>query len=160
MVGPCQHRRAGGVTRNRTCGTARASDGEPVRLPPTPLVEPDWADRFPGTDPDEARLRERCHNLWTRIGPSLARSVGLVAEQQETFVEWITNTARIEQIERRMSLEGLITEGQRGPVRNPLSTLANQYRSHRKGLTAELGLSPAAAARLVRPLDDEDDPSD
>ena len=49
----------------------------------------------------------------------------------------------------------------RCPVRNPLSTLANQYRSHRKGLTAELGLSPAAAARLVRPLDDdEDDPFD
>jgi hypothetical protein len=37
----------------------------------------------------------------------------------------------------------------------------NQYRSHLRSLTGELGLSPASATRITRPeSSDEDDPFD
>ncbi len=139
-------------------GTVRGRKA-PLVLPPTDLVEPKWNLMLPGKSPDEKRLRERCSDLWGRLAPVLSRSVGLVHAQQEVLTDYIISTARIEQCERALSVEGLIVEGQRGPVRNPLTTVVNSYRTHRRGLTAELGLSPGTAARLTKPdLPDDDDP--
>ncbi len=141
-------------------GTVRGRQA-PLVLPPTDLIEPNWSLMLPGKSPDEKRLRERCSELWEQLAPVLFRSVGLVHAQQEVLTDYIISTARIEQCERAISIEGLIVEGQRGPVRNPLTTVVNSYRTHRRGLTAELGLSPATAARLTRTnVPDDDDPFD
>lgn len=141
-------------------GTRRGTD-MPVVLPPSSLMEPEWDDLLPGTTDGERRVRERCAALWLKLSPVMSRSIGLVFEQQECLVEYCIHTARIEQMERQLSIEGLIVQGQRGDVKNPLVTVLNQYRAHRRGLTAELGLSPSAASRLVRPdQQDGDDPFD
>ncbi|WP_146070936.1 P27 family phage terminase small subunit [Arthrobacter sp. B1805] len=129
-----------------------------VVFPPVAPVEPDWQERFPGSSDGESRLRARCAELWTMLGETLHRSVGLTLQQQHVLEEFVTCVARIEQCERQLSIDGLIINGQRGPVRNPIGTFLNQYRAQLRGLTAELGLSPATAARLtVRPSEDEDD---
>lgn len=141
-------------------GTRRGKD-MPVVLPPSTLLEPAWDDLLPGKTAGEKRVRERCASLWLKLAPVMSRSIGLVFEQQECLVEYCIHTARIEQMERQLSIDGVIVQGQRGEVKNPLVTVLNQYRTHRRSLTAELGLSPSAAARLVRAdRPDDDDPFD
>ncbi len=136
---------------------------EPVVLPPSALVEPDWVYRLPGERVDAVTLRARCHELWTRLAPVLARSVGLVHAQQSLFDDYVVTVARIEQGERALSEGGMVVETARGYVKSPWTTVLNQYRSHLRSLIGELGLSPSAAARLRRPAglgDDDDDPFD
>jgi P27 family predicted phage terminase small subunit len=65
----------------------------------------------------------------------------------ETCVTW----ARIRQVERRISEDGLMVLNDRqarGFVRHPLATVANQYRTQLRFLIGELGLSPSARGRL------------
>lgn len=135
---------------------------EGVRLPPDDLVEPDWSQLLPGARVAQKRARETAAGLWGRLAPTLARSVGLVGAQQETLVDYCVTWARIEQCERALSREGLVVEGaQGGQVRNPHTTVLNQYRAHLRSLIGELGLSPSAATRLGgKAVDDEDDPFD
>jgi len=136
---------------------------ESVKLPPSALVEPDWSELLPGESAAQERARETTHRLWVKLAPTLARSVGLVGEQQECLTDYCTTWARIEQGERQMSCEGLTVMGAMGGmVRNPVATVLNQYRSHLRSLIGELGLSPSAATRLggKGDGDEEDDPFD
>jgi len=136
---------------------------EPVVLPPSDLVEPDWAYRLPGDREDAVTVRARCHELWCRLAPVLSRSIGLVAAQQALFDDYVMTVARVEQGERALSEGGMVVETRRGTVRSPWVTVLNQYRSHLRSLIGELGLSPSAAARLRRPAGlggDEEDPFD
>ena len=125
-----------------------------VTLPPSALREPDWAEIVPG-DEDVA---ETAHGLWTRLAPTLVRSVGLVGEQQEVLVDYCLTWARIVQNERGLSREGMLIPGAMGGlVKNPRTTVLNQYRSNLRSLIGELGLSPASATRITRPESDDDD---
>lgn len=136
---------------------------EGVKLPPSALVEPDWTELLPGVSAHQERVRETASGLWRRLAPTLARSVGLVGEQQETLVDYCVTWARIEQGERAISLEGMVVAGAMGgSVKNPWTTVLNQYRSHLRSLIGELGLSPSAATRLggKGDGDEEDDPFD
>lgn len=137
---------------------------EGVVLPPSPVTEPDWTDLLPGTSAEHKRVRETAAELWQRTAPTLSRSVGLVGEQRETLVDFCISWARIRQGERALSREGLVIpagRADRGMVRNPWTTILNQYRPHFRSLAAELGLTPSAASRLTRPAStDEDDPFD
>lgn len=136
---------------------------EGIVLPPTELVEPDWLDRLPGDAPDLIQTRATASELWRRCAPVLARSVGLVSAQQETLDEYCIAWARIQQGEHALAEQGVVIEGARGGmVRNPWTTVLNQYRQHFRALAAELGLTPSAASRLTRPQtgDDDDDPFD
>jgi P27 family predicted phage terminase small subunit len=132
----------------------------PVRdsavLPPSALVEPDWPDTLDESLCDEAA------RLWRKLAPTLARSVGLVGEQQFTLEDYVVTVVRIRQGERSISRDGMIVPGMMGgTVKNPWTTVLNQYRSHLRSLTGELGLSPASATRITRPeSSDEDDPFD
>jgi P27 family predicted phage terminase small subunit len=93
----------------------------------------------------------------------LSRSVGLVGEQQEVLVDYCVTVARIDQGERAVSREGVIVAGAMGgKVKNPWTTVLNQYRSNLRSLVGELGLSPASATRITRGRSraDEDDPFD
>lgn len=126
-----------------------------VVLPPSAVVEPDWS-AFEEDVAAEASL------LWRKLAPTLVRSVGLVGEQQVTLEEYVVTVARIRQGERAIAREGMVIPGAMGGVvKNPWTTVLNQYRSHLRSLTGELGLSPASATRITRPeSSDDDDPFD
>lgn len=151
------------VVREGNPGHRKLRDA--VTLPPTALVEPDWLQLLPGSTAESKRARTTAARLWQRTAPTLARSAGLVAAQQETLVDYCITWARIEQGERALSREGVVISAgraDRGMVRNPWTTVLNQYRPHFRALAAELGLTPSAVSRLNRPtgVADDDDPFD
>ena len=127
-----------------------------VVLPPSALREPDWEKLL---DPE---AREDAAALWRQLAPTLARSVGLVGEQQVVLEDYCVTVARIRQGERAISRDGMVIPGAMGGlVKNPWTTVLNQYRPHLRALIGELGLSPASATRITRPeSSDEDDPFD
>lgn len=126
-----------------------------VVLPPSEVVEPDWSEL-------ESSVAEEALALWRKLAPTLVRSVGLVGEQQVVLEEYCLTVARIRQGERAVASDGMVVPGAMGgTVKNPWTTVLNQYRSHLRSLTGELGLSPASATRITRPeSSDEDDPFD
>lgn len=133
-----------------------------VTLPPSALREPDWSELLPGDKDEVERARQTASNLWRRLAPTLSRSVGLVGEQQETLVDYCVTWARIEQGERALSRDGVVVATERGMVKNPWTTILNQYRPHLRSLIGELGLSPQAAGKISRPegSSDDEDPFD
>ncbi|AYN57268.1 terminase small subunit [Arthrobacter phage Bridgette] len=105
--------------------------------------------------------RKRAAEEWGRVVPVLKHSVGLGNTDYFTVVDLCICIARLEWCERQISKEGLIVEGQRGPCRNPLTTVAAAYRTQFKTYIRELGLSPSARTGVPsRKDDDEDDPFD
>jgi P27 family predicted phage terminase small subunit len=152
--------------RNKKPALAVVREGNPGKrpvqdsavLPPSALLEPDWAEMFP----DDESVVAEASRQWRKLAPTLARSVGLVGEQQVTLEEYCVCVARIRQNERALSTEGMLISGAMGgQVKNPRTTVLNQYRSHLRSLTGELGLSPASATRITRPeSSDDDDPFD
>ncbi|WP_233277128.1 P27 family phage terminase small subunit [Streptomyces microflavus] len=88
---------------------------------------------------------------WSRVVPQLVIGTGLGAVDRSVIVDYCVCVARLEWIEYRLSVEGLITMGQRGPCRNPLTTVASQYRTQLKAYIGELGLSPSARGRIPPP---------
>lgn len=132
-----------------------------VVLPPSALREPDWNELLPGRGVEVVRARKNAAELWTRLAPTLSRSVGLVGEQQEVLVDYCVTRARIVQGERALSKDGVVVTTERGMVKNPWTTILNQLRPHFLRLVGELGLSPAAATRLPKSESpDEEDPFD
>ncbi len=133
-----------------------------VTLPPTELVEPAWAELLPGRTAEVRRARSVAAALWARTAPVLSRSAGLVDAQRECLVDYCLTSARIDQGERALARDGVVVpaaRSDRGAVRNPWTTVLNQYRSHWRALAGELGLTPAS--RIDRPQDtDDDDPFD
>ena len=127
-----------------------------VTLPPSALREPDWSKLL------DAEAAGDAGALWKQLAPTLARSVGLVGEQQVTLEDYCVTVARIRQGERAISRDGMVIPGAMGGmVKNPWTTVLNQYRPHLRSLIGELGLSPASATRITRPeSSDEDDPFD
>jgi P27 family predicted phage terminase small subunit len=101
---------------------------------------------------------------WARVVPVLQMMAGLTSVDRSTAVDYCVCVARLEWCERQLSIEGLVTMGQRGPCRNPLTTIASQYRTQLKAYIGELGLSPSARGRLTPPEGgddgDDDDPFD
>lgn len=102
--------------------------------------------------------RDRASVEWRRVEPVLSKSVGLGAVDFTTLVEYCVCVARLEWCERQLSVQGLIVMGQRGQCRNPLTTVATQYRTQLKTYIRELGLSPLARTGVhLKPDDDDDD---
>ena len=127
-----------------------------AKLPPSALREPDWSTLLDDGPAEDASA------LWRQLAPTLARSVGLVGEQQVALEDYCVTVARIRQGEKAISRDGMVIPGAMGGVvKNPWTTVLNQYRSHLRSLIGELGLSPSAASRITRPeSSDDDDPFD
>ena len=153
---------SGGHNRKPTLAVVREGNPgkRPVRdsvvLPPSALLEPDWSELL-----DESGA-EVAGGLWRKLAPTLARSVGLVGEQQESLVDYCVTWARIVENEKALTKQGMLIAGaQGGLVKNPRTTILNQYRGNLRSLMAKLGLSPSDAAGISRPeSSDEDDPFD
>lgn len=143
------------------------------RVPPRP-VETDYIDETGGLMPrfyvalEEWELKKlaiegskfargRASEEWRRVEPVLSRSVGLGAVDFTTLVEYCVCVARLEWCERQLSAQGLVVMGQRGACRNPLTTIATQYRTQLKTYIRELGLSPLARTGVQMKPDDADD---
>lgn len=104
--------------------------------------------------------REVAGREWQRVVPVLQMMAGLTSVDRSTAVDYCVCVARLEWCERQLSIEGLVTMGQRGPCRNPLTTIASQYRTQLKAYIGELGLSPSARGRLTPPEGGDDDDDD
>lgn len=98
---------------------------------------------------------KRAAEEWDRVVPVLKRSVGLGNPDFSMVVDLCVTIARLEFCEHQISQEGLVTMGQRGPCRNPLTTIATQYRTQFKTYIRELGLSPSARTGVPARRDDD-----
>lgn len=106
------------------------------------------------------RCRVKAQTEWRRVVPLLARTAGLADVDRTVVLDYCIATARLWECERRISVEGLVVMGQRGECRNPLTTVASQYRTQLKAYIGELGLSPSARGRIDVPGSDDDDGDD
>lgn len=106
--------------------------------------------------------KRRAAAEWARVVPVLQASIGLAAVDYSVVVDMCICVARLEWCEHEISREGLVVMGQRGPCKNPMTTIAGQYRTQLKTYIRELGLSPSARTGLPSKPDDgdEDDPFD
>lgn len=104
----------------------------------------------------------RAGEEWDRVVPVLKASVGLGNPDFSTVVDYCVCVARLEWCERDISEQGLVIKGQKGLARNPLTTVASQYRTQLKTYIGELGLSPSARTKVPSRKDDdgEEDPFD
>ena len=95
-------------------------------------------------------------------GAGAGRSAGLVNAQRERLVDYCLTWARIDQGERALPRDGVVVPAARfrGNVRNPWTTVLNQYRAHFRALAGELGLTPASRIDRPRDADTDDDPFD
>ncbi|MFJ7250770.1 P27 family phage terminase small subunit [Kitasatospora sp. NPDC098652] len=144
------------AVREGTFRSDRNSEG--ARFAPAVPIEPDWSELLPGDAVDD--VRGKAADVWRRTIPALVYSAGLTDPQRETAIEYCITVARLWQAERELSRTGLVVETERGNVKSPWVTIVNQYRSHFRALTGELGLSPASATRITPPENSGGDDGD
>lgn len=101
--------------------------------------------------------RDAAAREWDRVMPVLVHAIGLTGVDRSVAVDYCVCVARLEWCELRLSVEGLVVMGQRGPCRNPLTTVASQYRTQLKAYVTELGLSPSSRGRIAPPEGGDDD---
>lgn len=105
-------------------------------------------------------VRKRAAEEWARIVPVLRNSIGLADPDYSVVTDMCVCVARLEWCEHELAREGLIVMGQRGPAKNPLTTVATQYRTQLKTYIRELGLSPSARTGLPSAPTGGDDDED
>lgn len=107
-------------------------------------------------------VKRRAAEEWRRVVPVLRNSIGLSEPDYSVVVDMCICVARLEWCEHEISRLGPIVMGQRGPCKNPMTTIAGQYRTQLKTYIRELGLSPSARTGLPSRPDEggDDDPFD
>lgn len=103
------------------------------------------------------RCRDRAAAEWDRVVPILTKTVGLGVIDYSTVVDYCVCRARLDWVELQISRDGVLVMGQRGICRNPLTTVASQYRAAMKHHIGELGLSPSSRGTMQPPGGDDDD---
>ena len=137
----------------------RARDNFRPESPPAySPQEPDWK-RLLG--PQSKRLIADAHDEWELTVTELERRGMISRTDASTVVDYCLCHARVLQCERRLSREGFVISGDRGPVKNPVAQLLGQWRSSLQKHREALGLSPLAIRRLDteehEPPDDDSD---
>jgi P27 family predicted phage terminase small subunit len=131
-------------------------------LPPEAPDEPDWSEWFPPAEmpqhPGELEVvRQRAHDEWVVIVTGLDAQ-GLLARLDRTVLsDHCVCAARILLLERQIAREGVSVMTERGYAKNPAVTSVNQYRTQLRYTLTQLGLSPAARARMGTPVPDDGD---
>lgn len=119
-----------------------------LRLAPGAPTEPDWRQWFPGSDAPMVRARKVAREQWRCVVGVLDAQGLLTALDTLLLVDFCRVAARIDQVERDLSANGLLVEGRRGRSRNPAVTVLNQLRSTLRFYVGQLGLSPVARDQL------------
>lgn len=111
---------------------------------------------------ENQRARDVAKAEWNRIVPVLDAQGLLSVVDAEVLTDYVRVVARLDQCERDISRNGMWTEGERGAVKNPCVTAANQLRGQLKFYLGELGLTPVARDQLKPggPNDDGGSPFD
>jgi P27 family predicted phage terminase small subunit len=135
-----------------------------VQVPAANLSEPDWREWFTVTRGRSAdvnqRLRKTARDEWRRVVPILTGYKLLTHLDLELIRDYCICVARIDQCERQLSVEGPTVFGARGMVKNPVLTVAGQYRQQLKFYIGELGFSPSSRGRLKLTEADDDQGDD
>lgn len=97
---------------------------------------------------ENKRARAIAEKEWRHVAPVLIRSVGLADIDQTVMSDYCICVARIDMCERGLSRMGLLVPGQRGAVKNGLTTIVGQYRAQLKTYIGELGLSPSSRTSI------------
>lgn len=138
-------------------GKRRIPEDYPKPQPVAP-AEPSWPQLFRGRA--AARLRKDARAEWARVVPTLDGLGLLSVIDGATLTDYCVCWARVVQCERAIAEEGLVISGDRGKVKHPALTAANQYRTQLRFYIAELGFSPSSRGRLNMPRDPADDDVD
>lgn len=147
-----------------------------VELDPAAPDEPDWARWFPDLphlDDEgvtaaalelhddrqaEAELcRQAAAGEWERIVPELDGRGYIARVDLTVLADHCVTVARIEAAERDITLRGTWVMSERGAVRNPSISAANQYRAHLRHTMTHLYLTPVARARALAGVPTGDD---
>lgn len=139
-----------------------------VVLPPIAPTEPAWTTVFPavrGQLERPKRLRKWAAEEWARIVPPLNSRAILATVDHSVLLDHCTAWAELQECVRTISREGHIIDGAVGPTRHPATMTAAQLRTQLAKTTVQLGLTPAARARMTSPAGgsgdgEEDDPFD
>ncbi|GEM_PF-1466702 len=97
---------------------------------------------------------------WRRLVTMLsAPPAVLSARDGVALADLATCICRLRQAEAEVSRLGLVIQTERGPVRNPASLTAKEYRAAVQQWSAKFGLTPDARARmsLTAPQPEDDD---
>lgn len=152
------------VVREGNPGQRKVNPG--VVLPIEDFAEPDWAEIFPPVRGDKTvqdenrRAREVARREWRLVAPVLKHRAGLTGVDANVMRDYCVCVARIDQCERNISRLGLMTQGERGWVKNGACTIVAQYRGQLRTYIGELGLSPSSRTRLKAPEGTDDDGAD
>lgn len=154
----------GGVRPNQRMRLLNNPKGAPGSLKVAPKVppEPSWRALFGSETADQRQLAKDARAQWRLVTVELDR-VGLVGLLDAAILQdYATCWARLLQCERTISREGITAKSERGVVKHPAVTMANQLRAALKNYLTELALTPATRSRmdLPDPHPDEDDPWD
>lgn len=162
-------------------GLAKAKIERQVELDPAAPVEPDWAAWFPDLEPvgddadptlaalvEDRQAEAELHRLhateeWDRVVPPLDAKGYLAAVDATALADYCVTVARVLGFERDITLRGTWVMSERGAVRNPSISAANQYRAHLRHLMTNLYLTPVARARALAGVptgDGDEDPFD
>ncbi len=116
------------------------ADGTGDELKPTPGMEP------------EVRREYR------RLQRLLSEPPTVISKRDHTaLADLALSIVRLRQAEGELSKHGLILTTDRGPIRNPASLTAKEYRQSVQFWSAKFGLSPDARARMNLPPVNEAD---
>lgn len=112
---------------------------------------------------ENRRAREIARREWRRVIPVLVKSVGLANVDTSVAQDYCICVARIDMCERGLSRDGMMVLGERGWMKNGLTTIVGQYRTQLKVYIGELGLSPSSRTGIEPgggDGDGDDDPFD
>lgn len=90
------------------------------------------------------RAREVARRTWQRVVPQLARQGLLTIVDEDVLRDYVIVVTRLDECERNVSDLGIWQRGERGAMKNPATTVANQLRQTMKFYVGELGLTPVA----------------
>lgn len=94
------------------------------------------------------RARDVARLTWRRIVPVLERQGLLTDVDADVLRDYCICVARLDECERNVSELGIWQRGERGAMKNPATTVANQLRQSLKFYVGQLGLTPVARDAL------------
>lgn len=124
------------------------------------LPEPQWYTIFGTSQRHLSTGGKIAREHWHRLLPQLRAQGHLAHIDAGVFEELCICVGRISECEREMTLKGLVVEGDRGPVKNPVATIASQYRSRLKICEEQLGIGIMNRLRLPPPAPESDGDDD